>query len=87
MAEGVRSRFGTALAASITCIAGPDADRSTKPVGLTFIAVVSEDGRRCEEYTFTGDRWSNRRQAATQALRLLVEEVKAGATRHKSLPA
>jgi CDP-diacylglycerol--glycerol-3-phosphate 3-phosphatidyltransferase len=87
MAEGVRSRFGTALGASITCIAGPDADRTTKPVGLTYIAVASEDGRRCEEYTFTGDRWSNRRQAATQALRLLVEEVKAGAARQKSRPA
>lgn len=87
MAEGVRSRFGTALAASITCIAGPDADGTTKPIGLTYIAVASEDGRRCEEYTFTGDRWSNRRQAATQALRLLVEEVKAGAARQKSRPA
>jgi nicotinamide-nucleotide amidase len=86
MAEGVRSRFGTALAASITCIAGPDAAGTTKPVGLTFIAIVSEDGRRCEEYTFTGDRWSNRRQAATKALRLLVEEVKAGAARQKSRP-
>src|SRR6202049_1819528 len=64
MADGVRSRFGTALAVSITCIAGPDAVGTTKPVGLTFIAVASEDGRRCEEYTFTGDRWSNRRQAA-----------------------
>ena len=87
MADGVRSRFGTALAVSITCIAGPDAVGTTKPVGLTFIAVASEDGRRCEEYTFTGDRWSNRRQAATQALRLLVEEVKAGAARQKSRPA
>jgi nicotinamide-nucleotide amidase len=87
MAEGVRSRFGTSLAVSITCIAGPDAVGTTKPVGLTFIAVASEDGRRCEEYTFTGDRWSNRRQAATQALRLLVEEVKAGAPRQTSRPA
>jgi CDP-diacylglycerol--glycerol-3-phosphate 3-phosphatidyltransferase len=87
MAQGVRSRFGTALAVSITCIAGPDAVGTTKTVGLTFIAVASEDGMRCEEYTFTGDRWSNRRQAATQALRLLVEEVKAGAARQKSRPA
>ncbi len=87
MAEGVRSRFGTALAVSITCIAGPDAVGTAKPVGLTYIAVASEDGRRCEEYTFTGDRWSNRRQAATQALRLLVEEAKAGAARQKSRPA
>ena len=75
MADGVRKRFGTALGASITGIAGPDSEGSGKPVGLTFIGIDSEWGRRAEEYTFTGDRWSNRRQAAAQALRLLIEEV------------
>jgi CDP-diacylglycerol--glycerol-3-phosphate 3-phosphatidyltransferase len=87
MAEGARKRFGTALAASTTGIAGPDSDGSVKPVGLTYIAIASEWGRRCEEYTFTGDRWSNRRQASTQALQLLIEEVQAGAGRQKSKPA
>jgi len=81
MAEGARTRFGAGLAASITCIAGPDADGTTKPVGLTYIAVASEGDRRCEEYSFTGDRWSNRRQAAAQALHLLIAEVRAKAGR------
>lgn len=79
MADGARTRFGTALAASITCIAGPDADGTTKAVGLTYVAIASEGDRRCEEYTFSGDRWSNRRQAAAQALRLLIEAVHATA--------
>jgi CDP-diacylglycerol--glycerol-3-phosphate 3-phosphatidyltransferase len=87
MAEGARQRFGTALAASTTGIAGPGSDGSVKPVGLTYIAIASEWGKRCEEYTFTGDRWSNRRQAATQALQLLLEEVQAGAGRQKRKPA
>ena len=87
MAEGARKRFGTALAASTTGVAGPDSDGSIKPVGLTYIAIASEWGRRCEEYTFTGDRWSNRRQASTQALQLLLEEARAGALRQKSKPA
>ncbi|HSS93313.1 MAG TPA: CDP-diacylglycerol--glycerol-3-phosphate 3-phosphatidyltransferase [Candidatus Dormibacteraeota bacterium] len=87
MAEGARTRFATRLAASTTGIAGPGADRSNKPVGLTYIAIASEWGRRCEEYTFTGDRWSNRRQAAVQALVLLVEEAKSRAGRQKSAPA
>jgi CDP-diacylglycerol---glycerol-3-phosphate 3-phosphatidyltransferase len=72
MAEGVRSRFGTTLGASITGVAGPDAE-GAKPVGLTYIAVASPRGTAGHEYMFSGDRWSNRRQAAGQALRLLIE--------------
>jgi nicotinamide-nucleotide amidase len=78
MAEGVRARFGTALAASITGIAGPDAEGS-KPVGLTYIAVATPRGSSVHEYMFSGDRWSNRRQAAGQALRLLIEAARADA--------
>jgi nicotinamide-nucleotide amidase len=78
MAEGVRSRFATSLAASITGIAGPDAEGS-KPVGLTYIAVATALGSSCNEYMFSGDRWSNRRQAAGQALRLLIEAARLNA--------
>jgi len=60
----------------VTGIAGPDADGSGKPVGLTYVAVASEHGSPGHEYTFTGDRWSNRRQAAAEALRLLAEEAR-----------
>jgi nicotinamide-nucleotide amidase len=87
MAEGAKARFGTTLAASTTGIAGPDSDGTNKPVGLTFIATASEWGSRCEEYTFTGNRWSNRRQAAEQALQLMIEEVRAGAGRQRRQPA
>jgi len=76
MADGARSRFGTDLAVGVTGIAGPDADGSGKPVGLTYVAVASEHGSPAHEYTFTGDRWSNRRQAAAEALRLLAEEAR-----------
>lgn len=78
MAKGVRSRFETTLAASITGIAGPDAEGS-KPVGLTYIAVATPRGTSCNEYMFRGDRWSNRHQAAGQALRLLIEAARANA--------
>jgi nicotinamide-nucleotide amidase len=79
MAEGARSRFGTDLAAGVTGIAGPEADGSNKPVGLTYIAVASARGTESREYRFSGDRWSNRRQAAVQALRLLAEEARLSA--------
>jgi nicotinamide-nucleotide amidase len=78
MAEGVRSKFATTLAVSITGIAGPDAE-GAKPVGLTYIAVATPRGTTCTEYRFGGDRWSNRRQAADEALRLLIEASRAGA--------
>jgi CDP-diacylglycerol--glycerol-3-phosphate 3-phosphatidyltransferase len=72
MADGVRLRFATTLSASITGIAGPDAE-GDKPIGLTYIAVASPRGTTCSEYRFGGDRWANRRQAAGEALRLLIE--------------
>jgi PncC family amidohydrolase len=74
MADGARSRLGSDLAVSITCIAGPDADGTSKPVGLTYIGIAAPGGTRCHEYVFSGDRRSNRREAATKAIQLLDEE-------------
>ena len=74
MAEGVRSRLHSDLAASVTGIAGPDSDATDKPVGLTYVGVASARGASTFEFNFHGDRWSNRRQAASAALRLLLEE-------------
>ncbi len=76
MAGGVRKRFGTTLAVAVTGIAGPDADGSAKPVGLTYIAVAGEMRTSSREFKFTGDRTSNRRQAADEALRMLIAEAR-----------
>jgi nicotinamide-nucleotide amidase len=73
MAAGARERFGSDLAAGVTGIAGPESDRTTKPVGLTYVAIASTGGVASHEYMFSGDRWANRRQAAGEALRLLIE--------------
>jgi nicotinamide-nucleotide amidase len=72
-------RFGTDLAAGVTGIAGPDSDGSSKPVGLTYIAIASSRGTAAHEYRFSGDRASNRRQAASETLRLLAEEARSSA--------
>jgi len=76
MAQGVRKKLGTSLAVSVTGIAGPEADGSSKPVGLTFIAVASEGHTSSREFHFEGDRSSNRRQAATEALKMLLAEAR-----------
>jgi CDP-diacylglycerol--glycerol-3-phosphate 3-phosphatidyltransferase len=77
MAAGVRSKFGTTLSAAVTGIAGPDSDGTSKPVGLTYIAIASGSEVTSHEYNFSGDRWSNRRQAAGESLRLLIQAARA----------
>ena len=85
MAEGARRRLGTSLAAAITGIAGPEADGTAKPVGLTYIAVSSGGGTSSREFSFTGDRASNRRQAAAEALEMLIAEAhRIGRTKARS---
>jgi CDP-diacylglycerol--glycerol-3-phosphate 3-phosphatidyltransferase len=76
MAKGARARFGTNLAVSVTGIAGPASDRTTKPVGLTYIAVASDRGVSSREFRFTGDRAANRAQTANEAMRLLTDEAR-----------
>jgi CDP-diacylglycerol--glycerol-3-phosphate 3-phosphatidyltransferase len=76
MAQGVRTRLGTALGVAVTGIAGPGAEGTSKPVGLTYIAVASEGHVASREFTFSGDRASIRRQATAEALRLLITEVR-----------
>jgi len=77
MASGVRSKFGATLAAAVTGIAGPGSDGTSKPVGLTYIAIASGSEVSSHEYNFSGDRWSNRRQAAGESLRLLIHAARA----------
>jgi CDP-diacylglycerol--glycerol-3-phosphate 3-phosphatidyltransferase len=76
MAQGARSRFGTDLAVAVTGIAGPDSDGTSKPVGLTFVAIASPERASSSEFHFTGDRDSNRREATAEALRMLLAEAR-----------
>jgi PncC family amidohydrolase len=77
MATGVRERLGTALAASVTGIAGPDGGSAEKPVGLTYVGVADEQGTDVRRFTWTGDRSVNRHESARAALELLVERAEA----------
>ena len=73
MADGARSRFGADLAASVTGIAGPDADGTSKPIGLTYVAVATPSRTSSREFRFNGDRWANRRDGAKEAIKLLAQ--------------
>jgi PncC family amidohydrolase len=78
MAVGVRARFGTDLAASVTGVAGPDGGSAAKPVGLTYLGVADASGADVRRVVWTGDRAANRLESAAAALELLLERL--GAT-------
>jgi PncC family amidohydrolase len=77
MALGARARLGASFGLAVTGIAGPDGGSEAKPVGTTWIAVASPDGEQAAHFHFDGDRTSIKQQAAEQALRFLLAEVKA----------
>lgn len=85
MADGARARFGTGLGAGVTGIAGPDADGTDKPVGLTYIAVATSSRTSSRQFTFHGDRWANRREAAVETLKMLAEAARSGAASQSSV--
>jgi CDP-diacylglycerol--glycerol-3-phosphate 3-phosphatidyltransferase len=75
MAEGARHALDADLAVSITGIAGPEADGTEKPVGLTHVWLAAAGGGDGRRFVFPGDRWANRRQAVGEALALLLARV------------
>jgi nicotinamide-nucleotide amidase len=78
MAAGVRRRLGADIGVAVTGIAGPDADGSAKPVGLTHIWVDGPQGSEGRRLEFGGDRWANRRSAVAEALKLLLNRLRPG---------
>jgi len=75
MASGVRRLLDADFAVSVTGLAGPGGDEFGNPVGTVFIGFASESKSEVIEFHFIGDRDSVRRQAAEEALRLILENV------------
>ncbi len=73
MAKGARERFGSTLGLAVTGIAGPGGGMPDKPVGLTYIALVSDHDEVIERHVWQGNRLENKAQSADAALRLLKE--------------
>lgn len=73
MARSVRAIHKTDLGIGITGIAGPTGATKTKPVGLVYIALSVPAETLCLQCLFKGNRTHIKRQASTQALRLLKE--------------
>ncbi len=71
MAAGIRRISGADIGISVTGIAGPGSDGTSKPVGLCFIAIDTEDYKACEKIeTGKNNREYNRYVTASRALNL-----------------
>ncbi len=73
MAKGVRNILKTDYGIGITGIAGPAGGSKLKPVGLTCIAVCSDNKSIAEQFHFKGDRSRNKTLAKNTALRMLLK--------------
>lgn len=78
MGRGARSVCGSDVAVAITGIAGPGGGTATKPVGLTYIAVVDDTGEAVQRHVFHGDRDGIKHRASQAALDMLRRRLLAG---------
>jgi nicotinamide-nucleotide amidase len=81
LAEGIRSRAGTAIGIGVTGIAGPGGGTPQKPVGTVAIAVAVDEEVRVRTFQFIGGREMVKFQAAQSALnmtRVLVAKLQSG---------
>jgi PncC family amidohydrolase len=73
MARGIRALLKGDVAMSVSGIAGPGGGTPEKPVGTTWIGLVTADGERAKIFYFTGDRERNKIAAVDAALELLLD--------------
>lgn len=77
MARGACQALHSDVGVSITCIAGPDGATAEKPVGLTWIAVVTPEAENTRSFVYKGMRSENKHSASQSALELCLAGVEA----------
>ena len=73
MARGARKALNADIAVSVSGIAGPGGAMPGKPVGTTWIGLVTNEGEWAKLFQFSGNRIQNKSQAAEAALQLLFD--------------
>lgn len=73
MARGAKRLLGVDIAVSISGIAGPGGGTAEKPVGTTWIGLVTDSGEWTREFHFDGNREQNKELSARAAMQMLLE--------------
>jgi PncC family amidohydrolase len=73
MARGTRRVLSTDIGVSVSGIAGPGGGTPEKPVGTTWIGLVTSDGEWAKLFHFSGERVQIKDAAADAALQLLLD--------------
>jgi nicotinamide-nucleotide amidase len=75
MAEGIRKKFDTDYALSITGIAGPDGGTKEKPVGTVWIALADREKTVAKVFRFGGERTAVQERSTDAALEMLRKQL------------
>src|SRR5258706_16426488 len=75
LARGARERLGAKIGLGITGIAGPGGATPGKKVGLTYVAVDSDEHSAVKKYEWPYDREGNRLASVGAALDLLEKAI------------
>jgi PncC family amidohydrolase len=73
MARGARNHLNGDIAISVSGVAGPGGGTPEKPVGTTWIGLISHEGEWAKEFRFSGNRKQNKSSAADAALQMLLD--------------
>lgn len=72
MARGARTALSADIAISVSGIAGPGGGLPEKPVGTTWIGLVTPDGEQAQVFYWKGNRRENKEQSADAALKMVI---------------
>lgn len=73
MARGAAQALGVDIAVSVSGIAGPGGGTAEKPVGTTWIGLVTPDGEWARHFIWDGDREQNKRYSSDAAFDLVLD--------------
>lgn len=73
MARGARQALNANIAVSVSGIAGPGGGTPEKPVGTTWIGLVTPEGEWTRHFIWNGNRQQNKQYSSEAALQFILD--------------